>query len=370
MKKIIADPNIPMLDSFELMGEVVKMPGREWTNQLVLDADILLTRSVTKVNEALLKNSQVKFVGSATSGFDHVDRDYLERKGIHFSYCPGSNAVSVAEYVVSALLSVIAPEKKLHGLTAGVIGCGQVGSRVIEKLEAVGIECILNDPPLNDLNDDGRYRPLEEALSADIVTLHTPLIYEGKYPTNKLINLQHFQQMKPDVIFINSARGFVVDETDLFVHMRSNPSMKTVIDCWEGEPDIDHRLLEKVSIGTPHIAGYSYDGKIKATRMLHESVCEFFQINSAWPVENNMNKKVVELTELMDSHAYLRQAVLSSYDVRIDDKKMRTLLKLSVEASKKAFDDLRKNYAERREFDQIAFKTDQHVQALADLGFQ
>ena len=175
MKKIIADPNIPLLDNFETIGNVIRVPGREWTNDLVLNADILLSRSVTKVNADLLRDSQVKFVGTATSGFDHVDREYLDQQGVYFSYCPGSNANSVAEYVLSALLAVVNPDQSLQGMSAGIIGCGHVGSRVAELLQTVGITTILNDPPLKEQTGSDQYRSLEEALSADIVTLHIPL---------------------------------------------------------------------------------------------------------------------------------------------------------------------------------------------------
>ena len=232
MKKIIADPNIPLLEKFEGIGNIVRVPGREWTNDLVDDADILLTRSVTKVDAKLLNNSRVKFIGTATSGFDHVDTEYLEQQGVHFSYCPGSNANSVAEYVLSALFAVASPDQSLQAMSVGIIGCGYVGSRVAELLQVVGITTILNDPPLKVETGSDQYRSLEEALSADIVTLHTPLTSEGKYPTQGLIADQQLQQMKPDVIFINAARGGVVDETALLKRIEKLPQMKTVIDCW------------------------------------------------------------------------------------------------------------------------------------------
>ena len=373
MKKIIADPNIPLLDRFEAIGNVVRVPGREWTNDLVQDADILLTRSVTKVNADLLQNSNVKFVGTATSGFDHVDTDYLDQQGICFSYCPGSNANSVAEYVISTLLAVTSPEQSLEGMSAGIIGCGHVGGRVSELLRVIGITTILNDPPLKDQTGSDQYRSLEEALSADIVTLHTPLALAGKYPTKGLIAEQQLQMMKPDVILINAARGGVIDEAALLKRMAKNPQMKTVIDCWENEPAVDHDLLRNVTLATPHIAGYSYDGKVKATRMLYESLCGFIGYTYVWKDYDAVIKQF-EQSDNGNDFSCLRELVFSSYDIRIDDHEMRQLLQLSKDEAKKVFDQMRKNYRVRNEFDKTEIKSAkrlaEHSIILNRLGFR
>ncbi len=373
MKKIIADPNIPLLDRFESIGNVVRVPGREWTNDLVRDADILLTRSVTKVNADLLKNSKVKFVGTATSGFDHVDTEFLDQQGIYFSYCPGSNANSVAEYVISALLTVTSNEKSLEGMSVGVIGCGHVGGRVAELLRVIGITTILHDPPLKDQTGSDQYRSLEEALSADIVTLHTPLTSAGKYPTKGLISDQQLQMMKPDVILINAARGGVIDEAALLKRMASNPQMKTVIDCWENEPAVDHDLLRNVTLATPHIAGYSYDGKVKASRMLYESLCNFLGYTYVWKDHDAVIKKF-EQSDNENGFSYLRELVFSCYDIRIDDQEMKKILQLSKDDAKKVFDQMRKNYRLRNEFDKTEVKSAKrlagHSIILNRLGFK
>ena len=369
MKKIIADPNIPLLDRFEAIGNVVRVPGREWTNDLVQDADILLTRSVTKVNADLLQNSNVKFVGTATSGFDHVDTDYLDQQGICFSYCPGSNANSVAEYVISTLLAVTSPEQSLEGMSAGIIGCGHVGGRVSELLRVIGITTILNDPPLKDQTGSDQYRSLEEALSADIVTLHTPLTVEGQYPTKKLIADQQLQIMKPDVILINAARGGVVDEAALLNRMTANPQMKTVIDCWENEPAVNHHLLSSVTLGTPHIAGYSYDGKVKATKMLYESLCDFLGCESGWRDSEGLMKQF-DQDESNDDLSLLRNLVFSCYDIRIDDQEMKKSLQLSSAEAEMAFDRLRKDYRVRNEFDKTSVQSAGDYAVLKALGFQ
>ncbi len=369
MKKIIADPNIPLLDNFESIGTVIRVPGREWTNDLVKDADILLTRSVTKLNSDLLQNPQVKFVGTATSGFDHVDTEYLEQQDIHFSYCPGSNANSVAEYVLSALLAVVKPDQSLQGKSVGIIGCGHVGSRVAKLLQAIGITTILNDPPLKDQTGSDQYRSLEEALSADIVTLHTPLTSEGKYSTRGLIADQQLQKMKQDVILINAARGGVVDETALLNRMESYPQMKTVIDCWENEPAVNHDLLETATLGTPHIAGYSYDGKVKAAKMLYESLCDFLGCESEWRDSESINKQF-DQGESNDENSLFRELVFSCYDIRIDDQEMKKLIPLSTDESKIAFDRLRKDYRVRNEFDKTSVQSAGDNAVLRALGFQ
>ncbi len=369
MKKIIADPNIPLLENFDSIGSVIQAPGREWTNDLIRDADILLTRSVTTVNANLLQGSQVKFVGTATSGFDHVDRQYLDQHGIHFSFCPGSNANSVAEYVLSAILVVTEPERSLQGMTAGIIGCGHVGGRVAELLQAVGINTILNDPPLKDQTGDDQYRTLQEALSADIVTLHTPLTSEGKHPTCNLITDQQLQQMKPNVIFMNAARGGIVDEKALLKRIKKYPQMKTVIDCWKNEPAIDHDLLRNVTLGTPHIAGYSYDGKVKATKMLYTSLCDFLEIESDWHEAENHEEQLM-LSGVKDERQALCESVFSCYDIRIDDHNMKGLLTMNLPDSEIAFDQLRKEYRLRREFGSVMVKFIEYETLLDKIGFR
>ena len=374
MKKIIADPNIPLIEKFAVFGEVIQVPGREWNAELVRDADILLTRSVTKVNAALLDQSSVTFVGSATSGFDHIDRDYLAQRGIHFVYCPGSNANSVAEYVLSALIAIIRPDQPLAGLSAGIIGCGHVGSRVATLLEAVGINCILNDPPLQDLTGDKRFQSLNEALTADIISLHTPLTLDGDYPSDRLINENQLLQMKPDVILINAARGRVINEAALLNRMEQCPSMKTVIDCWENEPSINPVLLQRVTLGTPHIAGYSFDGKVKATQMLFRALADFLRQEVQWEADPDSYTKMIDFATASNQMDCLRWAVLSSYDIRLDHEHLRRLLTMPSDQQGKAFDQLRKLYPIRHEFDKcetrIPARMQQSCATLQRLGFQ
>ena len=215
--RIIADPNIAYVrEAFAALGELCVVPGRDWTPEIARDADLLLVRSVTRVDAALLAGSRVRFVGTATSGVDHIDLEYLSHKGIAFAAAPGSNATAVAEYVLSALLALVQERGvSLTGMTAGIIGCGQVGARVTDLLGALGIECIINDPPLQERTGDAKYRTLDDALSAHVVSLHVPLTASGSHPTVNLIGLDELTRMRNDAILINTARGGVVERAGI-----------------------------------------------------------------------------------------------------------------------------------------------------------
>lgn len=370
---IVADPNIAAVEeAFSDLGHVQLVPGREWTPALVRHADVLLVRSVTRVDAALLHDSRVRFVGTATSGVDHIDRGYLARRGTAFAAAPGSNAQAVAEYVSSAVL-VLAEARGLclRNSTAGVIGCGQVGSRVVRLFSAMGIRCVINDPPLADTTGDARYHPLDEVLAADIVTLHVPLASQGPYPTQGLIGREALSRMKSDVILINTARGGIVDESARKNHMARQEQIATVIDCWVGEPCIDPELASRSTLSTPHIAGYSADAKLRATSMLHAAACEFFAIPGYWSPSSPMGREIT--LDSQSPEEAQREAVLLAYDVREDDRALRGCLAGVRGALGRSFDTLRANYRERREFSAHEVRINRgsaalHT-ALADLGF-
>ena len=362
--KIVADQQIPHLQAFSKFAEVSICEGREITAESVRDTDVLLVRSVTPVNASLLEGSQVKFVATATSGQNHIDLDYLQSKKIGFAHAKGSNARSIAEYILSSLF-VLADQHdfKLKDKTVGVIGCGEAGSRVVDMLETIGVRCIMNDPPLKDAlgNDQSaceKYRDLQELLSADIITLHVPLTEEGPYPTQKLVDADFLDKLNDDVILINTARGGVIDATALKNHLACHSHMNVVLDVWKDEPDIDLDLLNHVAIGTPHIAGYSTDGKIRATQMIFESMCTFFKLDAEWqamsalPNGNLLGGNSLELplsTDIDDEDA-IQMAILASYDVRSDSVSLRRLPEIEIEQRGHYFDELRKNYPVRREF--------------------
>ncbi len=353
--KIIADQQIPhVAQAFSAFAEVMLCNGREITAEKIQHADVLLLRSVTVVDANLLEDTQVKFVASATSGLNHIDLDYLQENNIGLAHARGSNARSVAEYVLSSLF-VLADQDdfKFKDKTVGVIGCGEVGSRVVELLEALGVKVIMNDPPLQDKSGDAQYRDIHEIFSADIITLHVPLTSDGSYPTQNLVDAKFLSQLNDDIILLNAARGGVINEAALKNHLASHKNMKVVLDVWEDEPNIDLELLTEIDIGTPHIAGYSTDGKIHATEMIFGSVCEFFKLDYKWdpvfelPAENCLE---LPLGSELDNQDAIQMAILASYDVRGDSASLRQLPGISIELRSQYFDELRKNYPVRREF--------------------
>ena len=208
---------------------------------------------------------------SATSGIDHIDTKYLKKNNIIFVHAPGSNARSVAEYVLSSLFAIAEYENfDISKKTVGIIGYGQVGSKVKYFLESVGTKCLLNDPPLAEQESTESYQELEQILKADIITLHVPLTTGGQYPTSQLINESFLDKLKPNVILINTSRGEVVDESALLSFKATNPDATLILDVWCNEPEININLLKQCFIGTPHIAGYSYDGKLRQLKFLQK----------------------------------------------------------------------------------------------------
>jgi erythronate-4-phosphate dehydrogenase len=353
--KIIADENIPAVaQAFGTLGEVTLLPGRGLRAEDVRAADVLLVRSVTRVDRELLEGSRVRFIGSATIGFDHVDRDYLQSRAIGFATAPGSNATSAAEYVVSALLALGEREGfRLAGRTVGIVGCGNVGSRVRDRLTALGCQCLVNDPPLQERAGHGGFVGLDAVLQADIISLHVPLKKAGRHPTWHLFDASLLRRIKPGTVLINTSRGAVVDNAALDALLTTRPDLSVVLDVWEGEPSISMALLEKVALGTAHIAGYSLDGKLRGTEMIYRAACDYFGYTPRWNAADVL--PAAESLDLrggtgVDAIERLREAVFRIYDVRADDARLRGLLMLTPEEQPAVFDRLRKDYPERREF--------------------
>lgn len=368
---IVADQQILLAkEVFSKFGDVQLVDGRFIDHQVINGADVLLVRSVTKVNESLLQNSKIRFVGSATSGIDHIDTDYLQKSNITFSHALGSNARSVAEYVLSSLLVVAEQQDfSLTEKTVGIIGCGQVGSRVKRFLDVLGIKSLLNDPPLASKALNHTYVELEEILQADIITLHVPLTTGGEFPTSKLVNQAFLNKLKSDVILVNTSRGEVVDEAALLSFKQANPAATLILDVWCNEPEIDINLLQKTFIATPHIAGYSYDGKLKATEMLFDALNVYVNEESsgAGLLQSEQEKVTI------DDDA-IQLAVMQSYDVRSDAIALTNLTDMEEEKRAVYFDSLRKNYPIRREFTnrtiQTARMSNESKQQLLQLGFK
>jgi erythronate-4-phosphate dehydrogenase len=378
--KIVADMNIPFVkECFSSIGDVGVVVGREITAQTVCDAEILLVRSVTKVDEKLLGGSSVKFVATATIGTEHIDVDYLEKAGIGFASAPGSNANSVGEYVVAGLLEVASKHKiKLKGKSIGIVGVGNVGSNVENKCRALGMKVFLNDPPLQRQTGDKKYLAIEKLFGCDIITLHTPLTFEGEDKTFHLADGKFFGSLKKGCIFVNTSRGGVVDTEALKAALKTGRPKAAILDVWEDEPNIDTELLEMADIGTPHIAGYSYDGKVAGMIMIYEAACEHFGIEAKYGVESFLPEAAVPQLKL-DTKAgkaqeVIRGAVEKIYTIKEDDAKLRGVLNMPIGKKCATFDKLRKEYPVRREFQNtravMATEKKSILQKLAGIGFR
>ncbi len=367
-----------MGECFSSIGEVEVVGGREITPGVVTDADVLLVRSVTRVGADLLAESDVRFVGTATIGFDHIDIEYLSRNNIGFASAPGSNANSAAEYVIAALLNVGQKYNlDLQGKSIGVIGAGNVGSRVAKKATALGMKVYLNDPPLQRQTHDAKYLPIEQLFDCDFITLHTPLTFEGIDRTFHLADEKFFKSLKDGCVFFNASRGGVVDSSALKAAIKAGRLKAVVLDVWEGEPNIDTELLEMVDIGTPHIAGYSLDGKVAGMIMIYKAACKYFGFSAKFDVEDFLPEPDVpelKINPNIGKQDVLLGAVKKIYNIKADDLRMRQILNKQAEESGEFFSGLRKNYPVRREFQntRVIVKNKNSILAkkLAGIGFR
>ena len=371
--KIYFDENMPYAAQFfgDLVPNCQTIPfaGRDVTAEQVADADVLLVRSITQVNEQLLyKNNQLKFVGTATIGVDHIDQDYLASRNVPFSSAPGCNAVSVAEYVISSL--VVLAERyllTLKTLKVGIIGAGNTGSRLAEKLDALGIEYCLCDPILQQSGDNRDFVSLEQVLACDVISLHVPLVKEGEHPTYHLLNQQRLAKLSDKQILINACRGDVIDNQALLAMKKAGHGIKLVLDVWENEPNLLTELIDYVEIASAHIAGYSLEGKARGTEMLYQSLCR--QLNL--PIKHQLNQLLpsasIDYIEIKQDYneILLNQLVKIVYDVRRDDAIFRRQL------ANQGFDTIRKTYPVRREFSSVrlAHASQYSAKPLYSLGF-
>ena len=375
--KIIADTNIPFVkECFSSIGDVEVVGGREITREIVADADVLLVRSITPVFADLLTGSKVRFVATATIGFDHVDVGFLRHNCIGFASAPGSNANSAAEYVIAALLEIGQKHRIcLEGKSIGIIGVGNVGSRVVKKCKALGMKVLLNDPPLYRQTDDAKYLPIQELFDCDFITMHTPLTFEGIDKTFHLANGNFFESLKEGCVFINASRGGVVDSEALKAAIQSGRLQAVALDVWENEPKIETALLEIVDIGTPHIAGYSLDGKIAGLIMIYNSVCEYFGTEPKFDAGDFLPAPVVKTIEITrntkNEQDTLLETVRKIYRINNDDAKLRVILEEPAENRGKYFDKLRKNYPVRREFHntEVIVEKSNLAEKLQGIGF-
>lgn len=377
---IVADENIPLLDSFfGDIGQIRRVSGRTLSAEDVRDADILLVRSVTRVNQALLEGSRVKFVGTATIGTDHVDMAWLEAQGIAFCAAPGCNANSVAEYVLS-VLSVYAERRGLEDwseLSVGIVGAGNVGGELARKLDRLDYTVKVCDPPRAERGEEGEFVPLEDALACDVVTLHTPLTRETAHPTYHLLDATRLAQFNQDQLLINTSRGGVIDGGALLDRLNGANPPTVVLDVWEQEPRISPQLVDRVWLATPHIAGYSLEGKVQGTEMIYVALCRFLGL----PVRKKAGQFLPEpalsklsFTSSAEEVAAANTAIRCCYDPRRDDAQLRLIMGLPTDERGPAFDRLRRDYPVRREFSSVKIQLKGTSKSLQDtfraLGFK
>jgi erythronate-4-phosphate dehydrogenase len=370
--KILVDENMPYArELFSRTGEVVAVPGRPLPEAELRDASALMVRSVTPVNAALLADTPVKFVGTATAGTDHVDQASLQAAGIGFSAAPGCNAIAVVEYVFSALLLLAERDGfALRDRTVGIVGVGNVGSRLQARLEAWGVKTLLCDPPRADRGDTGPFHTLETLVAqADILTFHTPLNKEGRYKSWHLVDAALLMALRPDTILINACRGPVVDNAALLEVLKMRGDLRVVLDVWEPEPDLSLDLLARVDIATAHIAGYTLEGKARGTTQVFEAWSAFIGQPQQVALESLLPPPEFSSITL---HGELDQATLKRlahlvYDVRRDDAPLRKAADQPGE-----FDRLRRQYEERREWSSLQVICDNAASAsmLKQLGFR
>ncbi len=369
---ILADENMPWVSElFSPHADEIRFAnGRTLTNDQLKNVDALLVRSVTQVNKGLLHDTRIKFVGTATIGTDHIDVDYLSHQGIYFASSPGCNAGSVVDYVVAAMLEA-SPllNEDWQKLTVGIIGVGNVGGQLHERLSAMGVSTVLNDPVRQDAGETG-FSELSEALACDVICLHTPLTFDGDHPTFKLLSDKEFQEIRPGTLMINAGRGGVVDEAALNRALKTK-DLKVVMDVWEEEPDINTHLLSQLDLVTPHIAGYSLDAKLKGTFMQYQAFCNWLsesQINSLPEIQSKVSMLTID-SELSPIEA-LRKSVCNVYSIKDDDRNFRSAVKASDNVARE-FDLLRKHYPNRREFSSQTLKVynNKQAQLLSAVGF-
>jgi erythronate-4-phosphate dehydrogenase len=352
--KIVADANIPYLkEAMRGIGEVHAYPAKELTPSLVKDAQMLFTRSTVKINQQLLEGSQVRFIATATIGTDHVDFDYLQQQNIAFSAAPGSNSNSVAEWFVNSLLTLAERrDLSLYGKTLGVVGVGNVGSKVARNAAALGMKVLLCDPPLARQTNDAKYRPLDELLEAcDVLTFHVPLETSGEDKTVHLLHEGNLKKIRSGTILINASRGPVINGKALLEALHRRHFLGVILDVWETEPSPDSALIHAVDLGSPHVAGHSLDGKALGTEMVYHAACRFLRVEPTWRATQSLPETTTPQLSLSGSpdEALILRAMQSLHRVEDDDTFMRKLATQAGEERSKQFSGYRNQYRPRRE---------------------
>lgn len=359
MLNVLVDENIAFAqNAFDQFGDITLISGRKITNELLRNTDVLIVRSITKVDKELLEDTKVKFVGTATIGTDHIDLEYLKKNKIAIADAKGCNAYSVAEYVVAALLELsVRFDFQLNDKSIGIVGVGNVGSKVADFANALGMKVLLNDPPLKRSGDKRNFVDLDEIIKCDIITLHTPLVTESIDKTFHLFDVSLLNKIKEETVIINSSRGAVINNKEL-LDVISKKKLKVVLDVWENEPNVNVELLDKTLIATPHIAGYSLEGKINGTEIIYNSLCDFLGLEKTFSF--GIKKPEGNLKQLKNSsnkEIILDSLVRSIYDIKGDDTRMRKIKTIDQAGRNLDFDLQRKNYPTRREFNNFSIQS-------------
>jgi erythronate-4-phosphate dehydrogenase len=352
--KLVIDANIPAAEHcFGHFGSLTCVPGREINAAHLQDADALIVRSITQVNDKLLADSAVRFVGTCTIGTDHIDQAALAQRDIAFASAPGCNAEAVVDYVLSSLLALAERDGwALSERTVGIVGVGNVGSRLQARLAAMGVSTLACDPPREEEGAGGGFHSLDALIErCDVLCLHTPLTQAGPHATYQLLNAQRIEELAPGCVLLNAGRGDCVDGLALRSRLAGKGDISAILDVWEEEPDIDAGLRDLVSLATPHIAGHSLDGKLRGTWMIQQALAHHCGQPSYLTFADICPPPA--LTSLHLQHALppedaLRLCMRAVYDVRRDHDALQR--QTQHHGMRKGFDDCRANYPLRREF--------------------
>ncbi len=367
--RILADENIPMLEVFARHGQLRRVAGRSLDRAVLANAEVLLVRSVTQVDQALLAGSQVKFVGTCTIGTDHLDLQYLTEQGIGWASAPGCNARGVVDYVLGALLTLAERDGvDLSKRCYGVVGAGQVGQRLVQVLRGLGWQVLVCDPPRQQA-EGGDYVDLATVLErCDVVSLHTPLTQQGEHPTFHLLGAEQLQSLQQGSWLINASRGAVVDNQALKQLLTQRHDLRVALDVWEGEPQVDAELAQRCDIASAHIAGYSLDGKIRGTSQIYQAFCQHFALADSAAIEFPAQSLLaMELAAHTPVEEALRVICRAVYDPRSDDAAFRLSLQGDALTRRAAFDQVRKNYPVRREIPDLQVRVNQPTTELQQM---
>jgi erythronate-4-phosphate dehydrogenase len=370
--KIYYEDSMPYAaEFFSELGDCEVFSHKTINTDMLSDADVLLVRSTTKVNEQLLaKNKQIQFVATATAGTDHIDKNYLASQNIPFISAGGCNAVAVAEYVLSAMLVMSQRlDWRLADKTVGIVGAGHVGSALSRVLSVLGISHKLCDPPLADAGDSREFVTMNDIMQCDVISLHVPWVVNGPYPTQDLFDKPRLATLKDNQLLINACRGEVINNQAVFELFEQGKSINLVLDVWENEPNISLDLIPYTALATAHIAGHTIEGKARGTEMLYLALCKHLGIQANKKLSDYLPKAQptsIQITEKQDFWQVLKQCVLNVYNIETDDQYFRANMHDADQ-----FRYIRKHYPIRREFSAVALNTGNFSdsKAIYELGF-